>query len=187
MPLVLVVVLVLQVLVGRGSKRDRPPINSLTSMARVTVKQHGRAGGAARQRDGLILTTSSGLVFVLCGTKAQFKGRRTNAPNQFTTPNSGSAMLPNPYAGGPLNTNRSTACHILEPRPTKNFEDEDVAPALSSRVLLKKTLFRRGLAKRVVTVEMRYLPAAEPFRFEHRTMAGVLVVHSGKRFDETCC
>jgi hypothetical protein len=108
-------------------------------------------------------------------------------PISLPHPTPGSAMLPNPYAGGPLNTNRSTACHILEPRPTKNFEDEDVAPALSSRLLLKKTLFRRGLAKRVVTVEMRYLPAAEPFRFEHRTMAGVLVVHSGKRFDETCC
>jgi hypothetical protein len=69
--------------------------------------------------------------------------------------------------------------------PLDNFEDEDVAPALSSRLLLKKTLFRRGLAKGIVTVEMRHLPAAEPFRFEHRTMIWILVVHSGKRFDKT--
>jgi hypothetical protein len=31
--------------VGRGSNRDRPPVYSSQGLARLTMKQHGRAGG----------------------------------------------------------------------------------------------------------------------------------------------
>jgi hypothetical protein len=54
------------------------------------------AGGVARQTDGLIFPSNSGLFFCPFGTKAQFKAEGTKThPMSLPRPIPGSAMLRN--------------------------------------------------------------------------------------------
>ncbi len=49
---------------------------------------------------------------------------------------------------------------------------------------IKKALTGSGLSKRIVSIEMGYLPAAEPFCIQDGPMARIVVTHTGQCFGE---